>query len=121
MYRPPHLRQRPITGRAFGKPATLIRTGGSWADGVWVETETPSAIFCATAPVEAVDPRARQLTEGGVQLDAARLFWTAEELQPQRDDSAGDLIVYGGQRYRVRETQPWEGFWEALAVRQEGQ
>lgn len=121
--RPAHLRQRQVRGRAFSTTASLVRTTGAYdANGEYAETEAaPVSITCSTVPVTAGDPRARLLTEGGVQLDAARIFWLSESVQPVTDDAAGDILVYDGERYRVKETQPWGPFWEVLGLRQEGQ
>ena len=122
--RPAHLQRRQITGEAFGEPATLLRTTGSVNEhGEYTEAEAPpEAITCATAPGTTLsEVRARQLTESGVQLDAARLFWSAERLDPVTNDAGGDIIVYKGERFRVHSSQPWGDFWEAVGVRQEGQ
>ena len=121
--RPRHLRDRRITGQAFGERATLIRTATARNSyGESTETEASGVdVACATAPVEAGTPRARAITEGGIRLDATRLFWLLDAVEPVGNASAGDLIVYGGERYRVSESQPWGHFWEVLGVRQEGQ
>lgn len=119
--RPAHLVERQIRGRAFGNTATLIRTAGSRNSyGEYSETETESAITCATAPLSD-RARARLSTQGGVQLDGALTFWTVEDIQPTSSAASGDLIVYDGNRYRIVATQRWGGFSQSDAVRQEGQ
>lgn len=122
--RPAHLRRRQVNGQAFGEAATLIRTQGAFQNGVWTEAETPQDISCATAPMSGTDARAAELTEGGVQLSAVRLFWLSERVVPASDNppSAGDLIVYKAERFRVRGVAPWEDdFFEAVGVRQDDQ
>ena len=118
--RPEHLRKRAMQGRAFSKDATLKKvTGSRNTEGEWVSTETSTSIKCATTPPPA--SRARELSEAGITLSAARLFWTVEDLVPTADDSEGDVIEYLGERWRVKMVQPWGTFSEAVAVRIEGQ
>ena len=121
--RPEPLTNRQITGRAFGVPVTLIRTGGSWdTTGRWTETETETEIVAATAPPDRRDPRVRAITEGGIQLDALRRFFTVEEVRvAANDQTSGDIIVHEGERWRVMQTAPWGGYFDTIAVRQEDQ
>ena len=120
--RPAHLTRRQVTGRAFGETATLIRTSGSRDQtGVYTETETREDLDCATAPASEFSSRVRAIMEGGIQLDAIRMFWHETDLHPASDGASGDLIEYAGDRYRVRSTQRWGGFSQSLGVRQEGQ
>ena len=110
---------------AFGEAAALVRvTGSRDANGEWSETETSTAITCATAPASPAHARVREIIEGGVQLDAIRMFWLAEDVTVQDDSaaqSAGDIIVYAGERYRARATQRWRRYSEAIGVRIEAQ
>ena len=120
--RPPHLVTRQISGRIFDVAAILIRiTGNRDQHGEWSDVSVETEIKCATAPVQAGDARARTVTEGGIRLDDARLFWTADELTPASNDSPGDMILYAGERWRVKETHRWGGFSESRALRKEGQ
>ena len=121
--RPPHLATRQFTGRAFSEAATLIRVAGSRNEyGEHTETETSTEIKCVTAAVSGIDEeRRRVLSEAGVQLDAGRLFWLALTAEPVSATGNGDIIVYGGERWRVSEVQRWGDFAEVLAVRQEPQ
>ena len=102
---------------------TLVRTGGSRdTTGRWTETETETAITAATAPPDRRDPRVRDITEGGIQLDALRRFFTAEEVRPAvNDETSGDILVYRGERWRVMQTAPWGDYFDTIAVRQENQ
>ena len=121
--RPSHLVHRQVSGRAFGEEAQLLRVTGQRND-YWEYQESTNQvdIMCATAPPTAGDPRVRVLMEGGVQLEAMRMFWTAENLEPvQEDGGAGDIVIYAGERWRIRSTQRWGGFSESIGVRQEGQ
>ena len=70
------------------------------------------------------------LTDGGVRLDALRIFWLVDEVTVARDPdpaddndegSLGDIIIWSEQRWRASEARIWDGFTEVLAVRQEGQ
>ena len=123
--RPQHLVDRQITGRAFSEEISVLRTAGAYNDdGEYVETDIPADTLCATAPPSTQDARVRELTEGGVKLEAMRLFWTAEDLRPASSETAGDIVVFpreDGERFRVRMTQRWGDFSESLAVRQEAQ
>ena len=122
MARPAALTRRQVTGRAFAEAVTLIRTTGTRdATGRWAETETETEIRAATYPPDRRDPRIRELTEGGVQLNALRRFFTAEEVRAAANDTSGDIIVYGGERWRVRLTAPWGRYFDSIAVRQEDQ
>lgn len=136
MARPVHLQRRRI--RRFGKGKVgngvvrLLRDAGAYDDdGKWVDMpETPRDIRANTQPfVSAKDSgRARELVEAGVQLDAARLFWTEEPLQPvvpadENGDggSAGDVLVWDNQRWRIRSTLRWSYYSESIGVREECQ
>ena len=121
--RPAHIVNRQSRGRAFGESATLVTvTTGVNDFGEPVQIETLAAITCATAPPSTKDDsRVRQLMEGGIALSAMRMFWTVEQPRPVADDSAGDIIVFNGERFRVHSVAPWGGFSECIGVRQEGQ
>ena len=87
-------------------------------------TESEEAIKCATAPPTGNEPRVRELIEGGVLLEAMRNFWTVQDLRPVQygnTGTAGDIIEYQNERWRVTETQRWGGFSESLCVRIEKQ
>ena len=135
--RPTHLTQGQTQGLAFSEAVRILRTVTEfnyYNEATEVEAP-PLDTLCATEPgARASSARLRQLSEAGVQLSAVRTFWTAEELQPQTGDGVGDILVYplevardgtvdatGGERFRVRESEPWGGFYQALAVRIEGQ
>lgn len=121
--RPQHLVDRQIA-HTFAEDATLIRSRGSYDEnGEWVEDpETETAIKVATSPVSSNSERARQAAADGIRLDSLRLFWTRESLDPAIDDeSAGDIVVYDGERYRISESARWGGFSESVGQRQEGQ
>ena len=121
--RPTHLAQRQVVGRAFSEKLTLIRTVGARNSfGEYTESEQLIPTVCATAPASGNDARVRLLTEGGVQLDALRLFWTTQDLNPVvKDHSAGDIVEFDGERYRIKLTQRWGSFSESVGVREEGQ
>ena len=121
--RPAHLTRRQIGGRAFGERADLIRTVGMRNEyGEFESTETSTPIDCATSPPERRDDRVRVLTEGGVQLDALRAFWTVEDVITSVDDTnPGDIILFANERWRARMTERWGGFSDTLGVRIEGQ
>ena len=121
--RPTHLVQRQSVGMAFGEDATLITVLTGVNDfGEPTSTETSAPITCATAPPSTKDdPRVRKLMEGGVAFEALRLFWTVETPRPVADDSAGDIIVFGGERFRVHSVAPWGRGSECVGVRIEGQ
>ena len=117
------LTNRQITGRAFGTPVTLVQTSGSRdSTGRWTATETETTITAATAPPDRRDPRVRAITEGGIQLDALRRFFTTIEVRPAANaETSGDIIVYAGERWRIMQTAPWGDYFDSIAVRQEDQ
>ena len=123
--RPAHLAHRQSIGRAFGELATLITVTTTCNDfGEPEHAEAPAPITCATAPPTTRDnPRVRQLLEGGVALEAMRMFWTVEQPRSVADDSVGDIIVFpvGGERWRVHSVGPWGRGSECVGVRIEGQ
>ena len=122
--RPAHLTRRQIAGRAFSEGVVLIRLtgGGRNKFGEWQATETPADTVCATAPASGDDARVRELMEDGVHLEAMRIFWTVEALNPAVEGSSpGDILVFESERWRVRSTKRWGGFSESLAVRQSPQ
>ena len=121
--RPRHLTRRQSRGRAFNEPLTIIYIRGTRNDyGEYAETRNEVRTYGATAPASRQDALVRTLLEGGIQLDALRLFWTAEDVDPVREGQGpGDIIVYEGTMYRVQNTQRWGGFSETMATREEGQ
>lgn len=121
--RPQHLVRRQVRGRMFGESAQLVTVRTTVNQfGEPSSTETTAAITCATAPPSAGDPRVRMIAEGGIALEAMRLFWMAEQPRPVADEeSVGDIIVYSGERFRVHSVEPWGGFNSIVAVRIEGQ
>ena len=125
--RPTHLSTRQIQGRAFSELAALIRTTGMFNQyGEFTDTETQSDIITSSQPVTTGnDARVRELTEGGVQLNSLRIFYTVEDLNPVTEgESSGDIIVYpraNGERYRVMGTKRWPGYSESIGQRMEAQ
>ena len=122
--RPAHLAARQIRGRAFSEPITILRTEGEYnVYGEYHESTTSVPAKCATAPVTNLsDSRVRILAEEGITLSAMRHFWTVEDLEPVKEgQSAGDIVEFVGEQWRVRVTQRWGGFSESLAVRIENQ
>ena len=124
LQRPTHLDVRQIRGRAFSEPLTIQHTQAEF--NVYGEpsesVEAESVTLCATAPPTGrEDARVRVIMEGGVQLDAIRIFWTVETLHSVGDHGPGDILIFEGERWRVHGTQRWQGFSESIAVRQEGQ
>ena len=130
--RPPHMDERQMRGRAFSEPLTIqYITADRNAYGEATESVARQAeTLCATAPVTGTAAaRMREIMVGGIQLNAMRTFWTAEELDPVSDDGPGDILIYPvdpvdpalGERWRVSFTQRWGTFSESIAVRQEGQ
>ena len=119
--RPPHLLRRQITGRAFSETCTIIRTTGAHTDDGWVSTETREQIRCVTTPMLRDNTRSRLIRKAGIQLEAARLLWTIEDLTPAADDSAGDFVEYAGDKYQVQLTERWGGFSESVLLRVESE
>ena len=118
--RPDHLDTRQVSGRTFSEEIQLYRSTGTRNEhGEWTDSETSEEIKASVAPPNAGDSRVRELMQGGVDLSDMRLFWTATELQPQTDNSAGDVLLYKNERFRVMKVSSWGTFTEALAVRQE--
>ena len=95
--RPTHLDERQMRGRAFSEPLTILHIEAEW--NVYGEAQTSvekrTETLCATAPPTGrEDARVRVVTEGGVQLDAIRIFWTVETLHPVGDHGSGDILIF---------------------------
>lgn len=120
--RPEHLTSRTIE-TSFGEPSTLIRTEGSWNDdGDWVESEpVRTAIEISTQPVSGSDARVRKLLEEGERLEGMRIAKSLIRLVPLSQGTAGDILLYDGETWRVRNVKRWRTYDEALIVRQEEQ
>ena len=93
---------------------------GEWVPGA--ETRTPLTVV--SAPPSAATQR--DILPEGARLQEWRTFWFEGQAQPLRvgaNATDGDVIEYGGVRYRIRQVQDWRphGFTEALGVREEGQ
>ena len=124
MNRPAHLQKRQIT-RTFAEDGRLLRPAagtrneyGEWSDGTYAESD----VKLSTVPVTQLGmARRRQVTEAGIRLDASRVFWTAETVHVAEEYTAGDLIEYEGERWRVSIVQRWGHFFDAIGVREEPQ
>ena len=118
--RPPHLQARGV--QSFGEDIVLIRvesTRNSFGEAQLTEISTP--IRAASAP-PGTDALERSITEGGVRLEGARLFWTDQEIVPSGPDFDSEIIVWQGTRFIVRSVQPWgSDLWEVLGIREEPQ
>ena len=118
--RPAFLAQRTIQGRRFSENVTLVRTSGFRnEDQDWRGSGQTANIRCATAPMPGEDDMARLLEDGGVRLEDTRLFWTREELVPASLFSAGDILVFEGERFRVAATDRWGQVSESVGIRQD--
>ena len=117
--RPTYLENRQIQGRAFSEPLTIRRTQVTRnAYGEHDEEFAVIQTLCATHPVN----RLREKMQGGVELEEDRVFYTVEELHPVvESSSAGDIVVYKNETYRINSTQNWGTYSESLGKRQEGQ
>ena len=62
------------------------------------------------------------VSEAGVALSDARFIWTSTPVAAQSSTSAGDIIIWDGDRYRVHSAAKWDDllYW-VIAVREEGQ
>ena len=122
--RPTHLSQRQVRGRAFSERVTIQHIIGEWnVYGQYSTATRETKTLCATAPpTTASDARVREITEGGILLEAIRFVWTVEELHSvSYDEGPGDIVIYQGEKWRVQNTQRWGGFSESVVVRIEDQ
>ena len=118
---------QPFTSGHFEESAVLIRQEpGHYNDyGEWVEgSEMRAEITLVSAPPS--DGTMRDVLPEGARLEDWRQFWLADTVQPLRvgeGPTEGDVIEYGGIRYRAWRVKDWapHGFVEVLAVREEGQ
>lgn len=123
LQRPAHLQARPIT-HTFGEEVSLVRQApGQRVNGRWqpgAESTTPHQM--STAPASSMsERRRRELEEAGLRLEETRLFWTAETVIPTSETNEGDVLLWGGERYRAHSVAPWDGFSEVVAIRVEPQ
>ena len=115
--RPSHLVSRQISGRMFGEAAILRSvTLSRDAFGAPSEIKFSRHITLATAPATGNNARVRELQEGGIELSAMRQFWLAEEVKPVAQNSAGDIIDYGGDQWRCHAVEEWGGFYAVVGV-----
>ena len=122
--RPRHLARRQIVGKTFSESCTIIRTAGTRdPDNAnrWVDTETRTNTVCVSTPMLRDNTRSRLIRREGIQLAAARLLWTVEDLNPKTDSSSGDFVEYAGDKYRVMLTERWGGFSESVMLRVESE
>ena len=117
---------RPFTSGYFEEPAVLIRQHpGHRERGKWVPgAETRTEIAVVSAPPS--DGAMRDVLPEGARLEDWRQFWLGNAVRPLRvgdKRTEGDVIEYGGIRYRAWQVKDWapHGFVEVLAVREEGQ
>ncbi len=118
---------RPVRTSPWREYATLIQQSpgtrsetGHWLPGV----ETATSVLLVSAPPSG--SAKRDVLPEGARLSDLRQFWldqTARPLRVGEGQTDGDVIVYGGVRYRVRYVEDWgpDGCIEALGVREEGQ
>lgn len=105
-----------LTGGPFAEKATLLlrEAGARNSYGEWVSGElVRHDVSLVTSPLSDGTARARELSEAGIRISGARLFWTVEELNP-----AGDLIEWprGDRLWQVHSTARHDGFSETVAL-----
>ena len=119
--RPVHLSQRQVRGRAFSERVTIQHVIGEHnVFGEYSTATRETETLCATAPATgtgAADARVREITEGGVLLEAIRFFWLIEDVHSVAyDEGPGDILIYAGERWRVKSTQRWGGLSEGHSL-----
>ena len=97
-----------------------VNEHGEWVPGA----ETRTEITLVSAPPSAATQR--NVLPEGARLQDWRTFWFEGQAEPLRVGAKatdGDVIEYGGIRYRIHPVQDWRphGFAEALGEREEGQ
>ena len=118
--RPPHLLRRTFKGKWFSEevvwihqPEAMRNFKGESERGEKVE----KPIRCVTSPpfipgVEALKGKPRG---EGMRIAEGRMFYHMEKVDPVE----GDIFVWSGSRYRVRETTRWGGYSSTFCERME--
>lgn len=103
-----------IDDHATGTYTVTRRIGGAWTpDGEWV-AGAPST-FDVVASVQPAGEDLKDLPEG-LNLDDARMVYTATELIPLRAGVEPDHIAILGKDYRVDKVQRWDHWGETHYV-----
>lgn len=120
MRRPGYTRSRAIKRSFFSEKLTIRREEGRRVQGIWSLANSDTETTGSTAPPDAGDARVRRVLEeqGGLRLEAMRLFWTVEALDGPSGTSRGDLVIWDGQLWRVVNSRPYGDFWEAFCQRE---
>ena len=113
-----------ISRSPWREPATQIRQApGQYVRGRWQPgEETATAINVVSAPPSAATRR--EILPEGARLRDWRTFWFDAPAAPLRvgeGQTDGDVILYKGVRYRLRQVADWGQFVEALGIREERQ
>lgn len=116
-----YMAKRVIDHPAFRTTATVIRQapGSRNEHGEFVPGETTEeTVVLATAP----GGESRNVTPDGGRLASTRNFWARTETWPIQVGAMpteGVLIRWGGDEFRVKSVQDWQGFYTIVAVREE--
>ena len=104
---------------AFRETAMLVRQkpAGRNANGEWTPAErSAQSVNVATAPLTG---RQRMALPEGLRGKELRNFWLVERVVAVLDAKSlsadGDVIEYGGQRWRARVSENWGGFYSVTA------
>jgi len=106
----------------FRKPITVKRpTAGSYVNGLWVATSTPTEIIIQASVQPATTEDLQSLPEGRRQLGAYKLY-TDTQLQSVLENANNpDIVVINGEDYEVAQVEPWQNgivnHYKILAVR----
>ena len=96
-----------ITDPDFCQPFTIIRTEGTWQNGLFVKQETQINVIGVAEPVTGKDL--------DIQIESDRAnnvmtFYTLVELKVSPDGSISDFILFNGKRYKLFQVSNYSDF-----------
>jgi hypothetical protein len=102
----------------FAQDYTILRSAGSWLNGVWILTTTPLAGF---GVVSIAEPNDVMMNEAGDIIKGEMVFhsdtpiFTTSALQGR----SSDIITWNGTNYRILQVGPYRdyGYYRAVGVR----
>lgn len=101
----------------LARPATLLRSTGSFVNGIWVQP--PPTATAITAVVQAASEQDMRVAPEGERTDGYVTIWTTVALRTSNEDTGEpeDAIQVGsGPVYRIMKVaeRPEGGFWRAI-------
>ena len=112
---------RVVHSPRMSQKITILRRGGSWQYGTWVQDENPTELSMRGIVTMASTKDLQQVPEGD-RLTGAIKILTTERIYITSDGEITDMVFWRGARYRIVTVTPDidYGFYRSIGSRLDG-